>query len=206
MSTGMAVSNVVAAGFSDHVVAANAVCMRLSSMGIMLVMGMAQGCQPLMGFSYGSRNFKRLFDTLKNALIFSTAITLVIGAVLFTFADSWIKVFIINADVVAKGAKLMRLMVLVMPFIGVQMMLRTLFQSLGRSVEALILSLGRQGLFFIPALLILSRLFGETGFMLSMPTADLLTTLLAIVLMIFLRKKLRLMQNEIKEAHVGQDV
>ena len=97
----------------------------------------------------------------------------------------------------------MRLMVLVMPFMGIQMMLRTLFQSLGRSVEALILSLGRQGLFFIPALVILSRLFGETGFMLSMPAADLLTTILAVVLMIFLRKKLRLMQNEIKLEHPG---
>ena len=204
MSGGMAVANVIAAGFSDNVVAANAICMRLTSMGIMLTIGMAQGCQPLMGYSYGSQNIKRLLETVKNAVLNATLICGAIAILLFIFASTWIELFIIDKDVVAIGTKFMRLMVIAMPFMGVQLIFRTLFQSIGHSIEALILTLGRQGLFFIPAMLIFSTLWGETGFMLSMPSADMLTTVLAALLFVFLRKRLRLKQEEWLET-AGQE-
>jgi Na+-driven multidrug efflux pump len=70
------------------------------------------------------------------------------------------------------------------------MILGTAFQSLGRMVESLIISLGRQGLFFIPALYILSTVWGLDGFVFAQTTADIATTLLSLTLFIIMRKKL----------------
>jgi Na+-driven multidrug efflux pump len=90
-------------------------------------------------------------------------------------------------------------MALAMPFLGIQMILRTLFQSIGYSIAALVLTLGRQGIFLIPSLLIMSHLWGLTGYMAAMPSADILTTLLAVVLVIFVRKKLKSIRAEESE-------
>jgi putative MATE family efflux protein len=194
MSVGMAIANVIAAGFSDDVVASTAVCMRLTSIGIMLTVGMAQGCQPLMGYNYGSGNIKRLFETIRKALLNATTICFTIAILLFIFASAWIKFFITDINVVSIGTKLVRIMVVAMPFMGIQMVLRTLFQSIGHSIAALVLTLGRQGLFFIPALFIFSALWGLNGFMCAIPFSDILTTVLAVLLMLRLRKKLQSME------------
>jgi putative MATE family efflux protein len=196
MTVGLILSNVVAAGFSDTVVAANGGVKRLANIAIMLVMGMSQGCQPLMGYSYGSRNYRRLFDTVKYAIRSSTIMATAFAILFFVFARGWILAFIIDQDVVSIGVRIMRAMTLAMPFVGVQMILRTLFQSIGRPIESLVLSLGRQGLFFIPALLIFSKLWGLTGFIYSMPFADLLTALLAVALFFIMRKKLPNVSDE----------
>ncbi|MPW25536.1 hypothetical protein GC105_07015 [Alkalibaculum sp. M08DMB] len=82
-----------------------------------------------------------------------------------------------------------------MPFIGIQMILMIMFQSLGRSVESFVLSLGRQGFFFIPALIIFSNLWGFDGFIFALPFADIATSLLSISLFIILRKKLHLSRD-----------
>jgi putative MATE family efflux protein len=190
MSVGMAVANSIAAGFSDTLVAATTVCMRLMSIGVMLTVGMAQGCQPLMGYSYGSGNINRLFKTIKNAVLNATLICFAIAVLLYIFAGTWIKLFIVDENVVAKGVQFMRLKVLAMPFMGVLMLFRTCYQAIGHSIQALILSIGRQGLFFVPVLFLFSRIWGETGFMTAFPATDIFTALLAVALMIPLRKRL----------------
>lgn len=196
MSVAMAISNVTAASFSDYVVAANAVSMRLAGIAIMLTIGMAQGCQPLMGYSYGSGNIRRLFETVKKAIFYATALSTAIAVLLLVFPSSSISFFITDRNVISIGTILLRIMLISMPFLGTQMILRTLFQSIGHSIEALILTLGRQGLFFIPALLLLSRLWGLNGFMSAMPAADIFTTMLSVLLMVLFRKRLHLRQNE----------
>ena len=196
MSIGMSVANAVAAGFSDILLAAFGVNFRLLSVGIMIAAGMGHGCQPLMGYSYGCGNIKRLLKTIKYALLYTLSLGIFFSILFLAFSGSFIRAFINDADVVRTGAKLMRLMAIALPFIGPQMILRTLFQALGKPVEALVLSLGRQGLFFIPALLTLSRLFGEAGFMFAVPITDIFTTVLAFILLLFMRKHL----------HAGQSV
>jgi len=77
-----------------------------------------------------------------------------------------------------------------MPVLGIQMLLMSMFQSLGKPVQSLAISLGRQGLFYIPALSIFSSLWGFDGFIRALPAADLATVILSLVLYQFLKQEL----------------
>ena len=196
MSVGMIISNIFAAGFGDVVIAANGIVMRVTSIAFMMVMGLAQGCQPLMGYSYGCKKYSRLFDTIKHAAISSSLIGTAFGIIFYVFAKGWIQVFMIDQQVVDLGVRVMRARALAMPIFGVQMILMTMFQSLGRSVESLIISLGRQGLFFIPSIIIFSTVWGLNGFIYAQPFADVFTTMLAVLLFFLMRKKLMAQTSE----------
>lgn len=205
MSVGMSVSNVFAAGYGDDVVAANGIVMRVGNIAIMLVMGLAQGCQPLMGYSYGAHKYHRLIETIKKSSIAGTVMCIIFSVLYFAFADTWIKIFIEDSSVVSIGIRILRVFVLSMPFVGVQMILMITFQSLGKTVESMIISLGRQGLFFIPAIFIFNTLWGFDGFIFAMPFADIATTILSIALFIFLRKKLHIVDEETTNIQSDKD-
>lgn len=190
MSIGFALANIFAAGFGDNVVAANGVVMRITSIAVMLAMGLAQGCQPLMGYSYGAKNYNRLWETIKTATTIGTIIGFIFAGMFITFSDIWIKVFINDAVIIYLGERIIRVYSLSMPFLGAQMVLMTMFQALGKTVESLIISLGRQGLFFIPALVIFSSLWGFNGFIFALPVADITTVCLSVTLFLFMKKKI----------------
>ncbi|MCR3923372.1 MAG: MATE family efflux transporter [Firmicutes bacterium] len=196
MSIGFAFANVYAAGFGDDVVAANGVVMRITNIAIMLTIGLAQGCQPLMGYSYGAKRIGRLMETVKRAITISTVMGLFFATLFSLFSDVWIRVFINDARVIELGVQIIRAFVIAMPFLGTQMVLMTMFQSLGKTVESLIISLGRQGLFFIPALIIFSSRWQFNGFIYALPVADIATTLLSVTLFLFMKKKLQLSYKE----------
>ena len=195
MSAGMIIMNIYAAGFGDNVIAASGVVMRITNIAIMLIMGLAQGCQPLMGYSYGCQNFSRLFQTIKRSIASGTIMCTAFAVIFYIFAKQWIQVFIFDEEVVTLGVTIMRAMVISMPFMGVQMILMTMFQSLGKSVQSMIVSLGRQGLFFIPAIIIFSTVWGFGGFIYAQPFADIFTTVLAITLFLAMRKKIIVKTN-----------
>ncbi len=188
MSVGFAVANVFAAGFGDDVVAANGVVMRVTNIAVMLAMGLAHGCQPLMGYSYGAKNYDRLFATIKRAITVGTLICAGFAVIFLSFSDFCIRLFINDPAVIKFGIKILRPLALVMPSLGVEMVLMTMFQSLGKSVESLVISLGRQGLFFIPALYFFSLLWGFDGFIYALPFADIATILLSLILFLNLKK------------------
>ena len=200
MSIGFALANVFAAGFSDDVVAANGVVMRVTNIAVMLAMGLAFGCQPLMGYSYGAKKYGRLLATVKKSMSIGTVMSTVFGLLFIAFPHYWVKVFINDAGVIDLGVKIMRPLAVVMPALGVEMILLTMFQSLGKTVESLIVSLGRQGLFFIPALYFFSSSWGFNGFIFALPFADVATTLLAVALFFNVRKNLHLPAEKIVNA------
>lgn len=190
MSVGFIFSNVYAASFGDIVVASYGVVMRITNIAIMMAMGLAQGVQPLMGYNYGAKRFDRLFETIRRSIKVNVLMATAFAVLFYIFADVWIRVFIDVEDVVTLGKDIMRIQVFGMPFMGMQMILMIMFQSLGKSVQSLIISLGRQGLFFIPAIIIFSAVWGLTGFIWALPFADMFTTALSFTLFLFMRKDL----------------
>lgn len=191
MSIGGIIGNVFAAGFGDAVVAANGVVMRATSITFMLVFGLAQGCQPLMGYSYGAGNYKRLFETVRRAVITGSIMCICFAVTFYSFADIWIRVFIVDEAVISYGIRIMHVLSYTMPLLGLQMILMMMFQSLGKSVQSLVISIGRQGLFFIPSLILFSRLWGFNGFIFAQPFSDFLTTALSFTLFLLMRKKMK---------------
>ena len=198
-STGFAVGNVFASGFGDEVVAANGVARRISNITVMLSMGMGQGCQPLMGYSYGAKKYGRLQETIKKSIFVGTITCVTFAFLFYIFSDFWIRVFINDPLVIDLGARIIRSFALGMPVLAAQMLLMSMFQALGKGVQSLVISLGRQGFFYIPFLSIFSAQWGFNGFIRALPAADLATTVLSLALFYFLRQELQGSPRPLKE-------
>ena len=190
MSLGFTLTNVVASGFGDNIVAANGVVMRITNIAVMITMGLSQGCQPLMGYNYGAKKYNRLIAVIRRALTISTVIGTAFTVIFYFLADTWIRVFINDPEVIYYGVRIIHAMIIALPIMGVQMVLMTMFQSLGKAIESLIISLGRQGLFYIPALFLFSNLWGFDGFRYSHTFGDIATTCLSVAFFFRLRRQL----------------
>lgn len=191
MSASHILSNRIAAGYGDYVVAGSGVQMRVASLFFMLIFALAQGYQPFAGYNYGAKQFDRLRKGFRLTLIYATGLCITGSVVLGLFGDSFIRFFIDDAQTIEAGAKIMRIFVLGLPFVGLQVTLMVSFQAFGKPVQAMVVTMGRQVLFFLPLLYLLNHLFGFDGFIWAQPTADILTTGIAALLGITLIKILR---------------
>ncbi|MDR0929409.1 MAG: MATE family efflux transporter, partial [Oscillospiraceae bacterium] len=139
------------------------------------LIGFFQGFQPVCGFNWGAKRFDRVRAAILFSLKVSTIGLAVFAAVFIAFAPALVNLFRPgDADVNAIGALALRLQALLLPTMGWAVINNMAHQSLGMSRQASIMALARQGLFFIPAILLLPALFGLTGVQLAQPVADLL--------------------------------
>lgn len=191
----MSVSNIlcnrIAASYGDYVVAGYGVQMRIASIIFMIVLALAMGYQPFAGYNYGAKQFLRLRQGFKLTLIYSSVLCIIGSFVLWLFGPDLIRFFINDIPTIEAGAVMLRVFIWGLPFIGAQMTLMVSFQALGKPIQAMIITLGRQLLFYIPLLYLLNYTFGFSGFIWAQPIADILTTIIAIVLGLSLFKILR---------------
>lgn len=149
------------------------ILMSVTTFLIMPAMGITQGAQPIIGFNYGSKQFDRVKETLKQSIILATGIV-VIG---FIIATIWpvqiVSIFNKNPDLLQLGAHAMGIFFTFIPLAGVQMVTSSYFQAVGKPKHATILGLSRQVLIFIPLLLFLPRVFGIEGVWWASPVSDL---------------------------------
>jgi len=191
MSFSMIVGNRIAAGYGDFVVGGLGVQMRIASIFFMVVMAIAFGFQPFAGFNYGAKQFGRLRKGFNLTIIFSTALCVAGSCVLGLFGADTIRFFIDDAQTIEAGGALMKAFIWGLPFFGVQITLLVSFQALGKPVQAMIITLGRQLLIYIPLLYLLSYLFGFNGFVWALPVSDILMTGIAVALGASLIKLMR---------------
>ena len=193
MGVAMIVLNNIAAGYSDIVVAGFGVSTRIISIGTFVFMGFAAGCQPLIGYNYGAKNYPRVRAIIVQGVIITSVIGVVLSVILGVFARSITGVFTSTPEVVATATIILRALVLSLPFVGGQMLSTVTVQALGKALPALFLSISRQGLFFIPLLLILNALFGFGGFIYAQPATDALMLIVSsFILSGILRKEVQL--------------
>lgn len=193
MGVAMIVLNNIAAGYSDIVVAGFGVSTRIISTGTFVFMGFAAGCQPLLGYNYGAKNYPRVRAIIVQGVIITSVIGVVLSIILGLFARSITGVFTSTPEVVATATIILRALVLSLPFVGGQMLSTVTVQALGKALPALFLSISRQGLFFIPLLLILNALFGFGGFIYAQPATDALMLIVSsFILSGILRKEVQL--------------
>jgi putative MATE family efflux protein len=160
----------------------------LSAMGIiysmamlilMPIFGINQGAQPIIGYNYGARQFARVKRTLQLAITAASTITLLGFVGTMCFPSQVIRLF--NREdqaLVLLGSHALRVCLVMLPVVGFQVVSASYFQAVGKPGRALILTLSRQVLILIPALLILPRFYGLDGVWASIPTADLGSSLL----------------------------
>lgn len=179
ISVAQMVQNNLAAGYGDTTVAALGISLKLMTIGTFIFMGFSAGCQPLMGFNYGSGNFRRLREFIKTGIIVTTLIGLGLLLTMWISAPYLVSTFTPLDDVQAAAATILRTLIFSLPFMGGITLCTTTFQAMGQPIKAFILTAARQGIFYIPLLFLLNHLFGWRGMLLSQPIADLVMILLA---------------------------
>ena len=179
--------NHAARGFGDAVIAAMGVVQRITMFGGSAMIGFGQGFQPVCGFNFGAKLYQRVKDGFwfcaRGSFVFLTAVS-VLG---FLFAPQLIALFRDDPEVIACGALALRLQCITFPAQSWIIMSNMMEQSIGRTVPATFLAAARQGVFFIPAVLILP-VFGLIGIQAAQAVADVLTLLCAIPIQLYVLK------------------
>jgi putative MATE family efflux protein len=166
--------NIVVSSFGSITIAAVGIVMRVSDVAFMPVLGVSQGLLPIVGFCFGARIFKRLWRSVKLASLGIMALLAVITVLLEIFTPQIIGIFSKDAGFVSVTVPAMRIMLCSMVLMGPGIMFITAFQGLSRGRTALVLSLIRQFIVFVPLLYLFRFLFGLTGVWWSLPVSDTL--------------------------------
>ncbi|MBE6587324.1 MAG: MATE family efflux transporter [Ruminococcaceae bacterium] len=157
--------------FGDAAIAAMGYVGRTSSLIFSVGLGIGQGFQPVAAFNYGAGKYSRVKKGTWFTLLFGSAFIGLISAVCFGAAPQIISLFRREAEVIGIGSEALRIMCVFLLFLPVSVVATMLFQSIGKSLPALILSCLQSGLIFIPLCLILPQLFGVRGIEVSQPLA-----------------------------------
>ncbi len=177
-------------------VAVYAIIGRMLMFALFPVLGVTQGFLPIAGYNYGANNKQRVRESINKAIMYAAFLGLFVFGFIMLFAEEIVRVFTDDPRVLKDTPNAMRWVFSMIPIIAVQLIGAAYFQAIGKAVPALLLTLTRQGFFFIPLVLILPQFYGEIGVWISFPLADLLSTL---VTAYFLNKEIRL--NLIKSSH-----
>lgn len=183
MSVSGIITNNLAATYGAVTLGAMGIASKVNSLIILILIGLATGCQPLFGYNYGAKNKKRLIAILKTSM----AMAFIAGSVLlaaYTIAGSaLIRVFSAIPEVVSQGRYILTAMSCAAPIIGIIMITMNCLQAIGKAIPSLILSTGRQGLYYIPLLFALNALFGFNGFIFTQPIVDVLMVITATLML-----------------------
>ena len=159
---------------------------RMLMFALFPVFGITQGFLPIAGYNYGAKSYDRVKETIYTALKYAAGLATLVFLVLMIFPESITKLFTSDIDVIKQTPSAMRWVFAATPIIAIQLIGAAYFQAIGKAVPALLLTLTRQGFFFIPLILILPKFYGEIGVWISFPISDVLST---IVTGYFLRRE-----------------
>lgn len=166
----------------DLAIGAYGIVNGITFMFIMIVMGITQGMQPIAGYNYGAEKFGRVTQVFKYSILYAT-IVMTLSFLLCEFMPGpLIRMFTQDSRLIELAEEGMRIIVLVNPVIGFQIVVGHFFQSIGMPKKSIFLSLSRQLLFLIPMLFVLPEFFGTKGVWMSMPAADSISAIVAAVM------------------------
>ena len=179
-------------GQEASAVAAFAVVTRIMMFAFSVVLGFCQGFQPVCGFNYGARKYDRVRESWLFATCVGTAFLLVISAAGLLFAPQIVALFRAeDPALIAIGAVTLRWQCAAFPLVGLFTATGMLFQNIRMTFPATLLSICRNGLFFLPAILLLPLWLGLQGVQMAQAVADLLTFILAVPYAFWINRKLK---------------
>ena len=182
LSVAASLTNIAASSLpqSDEIIAAYGVVQRLILIGCYVVMGFMQGYQPVASYSFGAKNEDRFHQSVRFALKGSLVLTLLVAITYILLSKPLIMLFNQNPTIVNYGKWLLISQVILYPSFGLCYMMTITYQTIGASNYGLFLSMIRQGLLYIPFILVFPKLAGVTGIYFAQPAADVLTILVCL--------------------------
>ena len=179
-SIGVTLTNRFLQPYGTDKVAAMGIALKIIMISVLVMVGFAFGGQPLVGYNYGAKNEKRLKNILKFAYLFEMGLGLVFTIIMSVFAPLIISVFMKQSDIVSNGATMLRFQQLGMTFMAVTLVSTCVCQSVGSALGAFILSISRQGVVYVLALVVMSNVVGYNGILVSQACSDVITAVIAI--------------------------
>ena len=173
--------NVVAAKYGDGVIAALTISSRIAALAYMIMIGWGQGFQPICAMNYGAKQYDRVKKAFKFTVVGGTLFLIIAAILLYVFSEPLIKTMSNDNEVILVGSEILRMQCITLPLLGYFAISSMLMQNIGQYFWASIISISRQGIFYIPLLYILSNIFGEFGIYLLQPVADVLSFGLAVI-------------------------
>ena len=179
---------------ADAAIAAFSVVSRVMFFVFSALLGFGQGFQPVCGYNWGARKFDRVREAYLFCIRIGVTFLLLISTCTFLFAGPIVSLFRDDAEVIRMGTVAMRCQSCSLPLMAVVAMSNMLFQTTGKAVRATILAIARQGMVFIPCVLLLPRVIDPAiwGVYLAQPIADVITFLTAVPMAVHILKRFRL--------------
>ncbi len=181
-SAALILLNVTAARYKESIIAALTVSSKVIALAYMIMIGWGQGFQPICAMNYGAKKYERVKKSFIITVFCGTVFLIFSAIILYIFSEQCIGTMTRDKEVIEIGARILRLQCFTLPFIGFFAVSSMLMQNIGQYFLALIISVSRQGLFYIPLLFILPAVYGEFGIYLAQPVSDFLSFILAIII------------------------
>lgn len=190
----MSLSNIIVNNimfhYGDMAVAGLGVAMKVNMIVVMLLIGLGTGIQPVLGYCFGAGNRKRYMAILKFSLMLAFGLSAVMTVICYCGAGPLVHAFLEDPDAFAYGMSFARIYIYSGPVMGVLFVFINAIQSTGAALPALILSISRQGIIYLPVLFLFRNLFDSaTMLAAAQPITDYLSTTLAILLFVFTYRK-----------------
>lgn len=190
-SLSIALINRASSAYGDSIIAGMGAVTRITSMGTLIVFGFLKGFQPIAGFSYGAKNFQRLRQSVKISILWSTAFCIIAGLFMIIFSAQIIAQFANgNKEMILFGQKSLAANGFSFFLFGFYTVYSSLFLALGKGTAGFVLGACRQGICFVPVILLLPGIFGLNGILYAQPAADVLSAIVTVFMAFTLHHRL----------------
>lgn len=195
-SYNMTIINRYLIDYGSKAVAAMGIAIKVNMIIMMIMVGFAFGAQPLIGYSYGAKDNKRLQKIIRFDLLVEVGFSALAAVFIIILAPHLIGFFMDDSAVVAYGTGMLRWFTLTTPFCGIVLVLTTCFLSMGKAIPSFVLSISRQGVIFTVVILVTAACFGYDGIICAQSVADVLTAAVGIVMYAAAKKSDQTLRNE----------
>lgn len=195
-SLSMSLISNAASNYGDEAIAAIGFVLRVVTLGANVVIGYMKGFQPMVGFNYGAKNYSRMQDAIKSCMKWTTVFCIVFTVVIFAFATPIMSLFSDDPLVLAIAVPALRANTIMFFTFGLQYTCSTLYLAMGKALIGGILNICRQGIMFIPVILLLPTIFELNGVIYAQAVADLLTTFVTIFFAVRIFRQLKQAQTQ----------
>ena len=178
--------------YGEEAIAAMGIVLRIVTLGTNVVFGYMKGLQPLAGFNYGAKNYERVREAIKASIKWTNVFCVAWTVIVYIFAPSILSIFGTDENVLNIAVLALRAAVIMFITFGFQFTYSTLYLSTGKALGGVFLNSLRQGIVFIPIILLLPKFMGLNGVIYAQTISDLITTIITIPFAISIHKKLRL--------------
>ena len=177
----MVLANRIAVSFGVIPLAINGVLLRCASFAFMPCVGLGQGILPLIGYNFGAKQKRRVGEIVIKAGLAGLIWGAICWVIAMLFPTQIMSIFNTEPQFLLDGTPALKIYAMAFFAVGIQLILGSFFQGIGKGLPSLVLASARQAIFLLPALLILPRMFGLTGLWMTFPVADALSFILSLV-------------------------